>query len=263
MKPFRQVPLESLSNNPGHIMPLPAILLTRPDGQSVVIADKLRQELGFQGDIIQSPLLKIEPTDERPDLSGTKGLIFTSKHGVMRFEQFESRRDLPCWCVGRSTGQAAERAGLKSVVAGGDAEALKRRILADAPEGPLLHLRGEQTRGDIAETLSAGGIETQASVVYRQVPKMLTNEAKTVLNRGNTVILPLFSPNTARQFVKQGPFSAPLFVVAISDNVAVELRGLDFAKLIVSPKPDVPSMLKAMGALIAASSRIEGGTGRH
>ena len=263
MKPFRQVTLESLSNNPGPIMPLPSILLTRPKGQAAAFADRLKQESGFEGKICLSPLLEIVLIAERPDLSGIRGLIFTSKPGYWPLTQLNSRRDLPCWCVGQSTGQAAERIGLASIAADGDAKSLIRRILADAPDGPLLHLCGEKTRGDVADTLSASGIETKACVVYRQVPRPLTHEAKALLNRENPVIVPLFSPNTAGQFMRQGPFTAPLYVAAISENAAVELQGEDVEKLIVAQTPDALSMLKATDALIAASCGIEGRSGRH
>lgn len=263
MRPFRQVTPEGLPNNPGPDMPDPAIILTRPKAQAAGFAEKLRQELGFEGEICLSPLIAIEPVGEAPVLDGVGGLIFTSKHGVDRFCALSESRDLPCWCVGDATARAADRAGMQARAAEGDASSLIRRILADAPKGPLLHLRGEQARGEVAPNLANAGLEAREQVLYRQVPCALSDRAKTLLQRENPVILPLFSPNTAVQFKSQGPFTAPLFLAAISQNVARELDGVAARQLVVAGRPDAGAMVKATDALIAAARSIESGTGAH
>lgn len=265
MKPWTQVTLEGPSNNPGPAMSMKsyAIILTRPDAALAGFAGDLRDTLGFGGEICLSPLLEIEPVDAGLDLTGLGGLIFTSKNGVERFAVLSERRDLTCWCVGAATAHAAKRAGLNAYAADGDAPTLIRRILADVPKAPLLHIRGEAARGDVAATLTEAGIFTRDVVVYRQARRPLSERAKTLLKRENPVILPLFSPNTARQFVSQGPYDAPLLIAAISENVAAELTGLAVERLVIADKPDAGAMLKAVDALIAAEDRIEGGTDAH
>jgi uroporphyrinogen-III synthase len=83
------------------------------------------------------------------------------------------------------------------------------------------------------------------------------------LQRENPVILPLFSPNTTRQLVGQGPFAAPLFVAAISQNAGVELDEMATRRLVVADRPDAAAMVKAIDALIAAARSIESGKGTH
>lgn len=217
---------------------IPLILLTRPAAAAEAFAKQLA---GMGADVVISPVQAIEqvPFDEPREYAGA---IFTSRNGVA----VVAGRDLQCWCVGDATQKDAENRGWQARSADGDAEALFRRILADRPKGPLIHFRGAFARGNLAERLTAEGIETREIVVYQQVSNALSEDAKAALNRENPVILPLFSPRSAAQVVQQGPFTAPLIVVAMSDAVASEAAALDPARLIVADLPDAASMVAAI-----------------
>ncbi len=227
------------------------ILLTRPRDASDRFAARLRAE-GIVAPLVISPVLRIEPCEaEIPEKM--VGAIFTSMNGVASAEG----RELPAWCVGAATAEAARAKGWRAMAAGGDAESLLRRILADAPEGPLVHFRGEHARGNVAARLVARGIEATEIVVYRQKAQPLNAEAEALLGREKPLILPLFSPRSAAQVAKAGPYRAPLFIVAISDAVASEVERLAPRQVIVTPEPDAEFMVAGIKQFADAACRIE------
>lgn len=207
-----------------------------------------------------SPLIKIVPTGEIPSLDGVSGVIFTSVSSV------EAMADggLPAWCVGDATAEAARARGWQARAAGGDAEALCERVLADARrgsvKGPLLHLRGRFARGDLSTRLSAAGVPTGEAIVYDQKLCGLSEDAKALLMRENPVIVPLFSPRSAAQFaaeVAQIEVSAPMYVVAMSAAVAAETQDLDAFVLKLLAHPSAAEMIDAVLGLLDASDHVE------
>ncbi|MDT8328210.1 MAG: uroporphyrinogen-III synthase, partial [Roseovarius sp.] len=118
------------------------ILITRPDPAATRFADQVRARLGGRAAILCAPLMRIEYGGALPDIGEDDVLIFTSRHGVAGFCRLTKRRDFTCYAVGDATAEAANRAGLRAISAGGDAGALLARIAADGANGPFLHLRG-------------------------------------------------------------------------------------------------------------------------
>ncbi|SHJ87408.1 uroporphyrinogen-III synthase [Shimia gijangensis] len=229
----------------------PIILLTRP----LEAAEKFTHQLkaaGVQAEILVSPVQGIEPVKFEEPIN-LAGAIFTSRNGV----DAVMGRDAPCWCVGEATAKAARAKGWQAVSADGDAEAVFRRIAADHPKGPLIHFRGAYARGNLAERLWDDGIETREMVVYQQVSLPMSDAAKAVLMRENPVILPLFSPRSAAQLVQQGPFAAPLWVVAMSEAVAANAAALSPTKLEISVTPDAKGMVAAIKQVAKAAYGIE------
>ncbi|MEP2531703.1 uroporphyrinogen-III synthase [Shimia sp.] len=231
-----------------------SVLITRPEAAAQEFALRLSQA-GVQARLVISPLLEIEYLSP-PKIQGYRGVLFTSRNGVAAMGQ----SDLPAWCVGDATAKAASVLGWQAVSAGGDVQALTARVFADQVNGPLLHIRGEHTRGDLAARLSEGGIETQEAVVYRQNALALNADAKTVLAQDMPVILPVFSPRTAKLLARDAPFRAPLRIVAISHAVADEFRDIDCDTLILAERPDANSMLKVVTSLFNTDCRIEDNT---
>ena len=79
-------------------------------------------------------------------------------------------------------------------------------------------------------------------MAYDQRPVDLTDAARDVLAGQAPVILPLFSPRTAAIFKGHGPFSAPLYIVAMSEAVRESLVPLPVASLQVSAAPTAEQM---------------------
>jgi len=229
----------------------PIILLTRPKAAAKKFMQQL-QGAGVIEEILISPVQGIEPT-EFDEPKAMAGAIFTSRNGV----EAAKGRDALCWCVGAATAKAAQDKGWKAIAAGGDAESVFRRITADKPAGPLIHFRGVFARGNLAERLNDEGIEIREIIAYNQVGQALSDDALSVLARGNPVILPLFSPRSAAQLAQQGPFFAPLFVIAMSDAVAAEAVSLGAEDVRISATPDAEGMVAAIKQVANAAYGIE------
>ena len=203
--------------------------------------------MGDELDIILSPALQIVPLPVNiPDVAG---LIFTSANGVAQAARLNLPSGLPAWCVGDRTADAATKAGFDAKAGPGDAAALIETIIAARPAGPLAHIRGEHARGDVAEKLTAAGIACADLVAYAQRPLPLNAAAKTALSGEKPVVLPLFSPRTGTILSGQGPFTAPLHVVAIS---AAALPDMAMQGAYVAAHPDGEAMVAATIACLQA-----------
>lgn len=229
------------------------VLLTRPEEQSRSFAAALRGRFGDRVRPILSPLMRPGyPSFDLPP-GPYAAVIFTSLHGVAAALPHRARLPHLAWCVGARTAQEAQAAGLQTRAADGDAESLVAAILADPPPGRLLHLRGKETRGAVAERLTQAGIPTDAVTVYRQDPLPLSAEAAELLARPGVVIVPLFSPRSAGLFRDALPrqLAADLRLAAMSAAVAEALRDVP-GQVVVARRPDAEAMLEAVEELIAA-----------
>lgn len=231
----------------------PSLIITRPIAAAKSFARALRCE-GFDGEIVISPVTVIRPEKSTINWDGIRGVIFTSRNAV----KLVKVQNVPCWCVGDATARCAMALGWEAKSASGTADDLVRRILADAPSGPLLHLRGLHSRGNIAARLASGGIEVHEQVVYEQEQQALNSQAKALLLRENSVIIPLFSPNSAVYFASSAPFKASLRIAAMSDAVADEIRHLGPENLVIAQELSAESMIKAVKDVLDTGYGIEG-----
>ncbi len=236
----------------------PCLFLTRPARESAAFADAARAA-GWRGAVFCAPLMRIDlepPSEDALARAGT--LIVTSQHAVAALAQATARRDWPVWCVGPRTAQAARAAGFAHVhQAGGDARALLAELRAARPPAPLLHLRGAHVACDLAAALQA-----QALVVYRQEALTLPREAAERVAAGGVLVLPVFSPRSARLLVAAlAPLrhdAAHKELLAISpaarDAALAASNGVDWAGVTVAARPDAQSMC---AALMRLQARLE------
>ncbi len=190
-----------------------------------------------------------------------RGLIFTSANAVNAAVSLGVDRDLPAWCVGPATTQAAKAAGWRAQQAGATAEELVASLLQLRPQSPLLHLRGEHGRGNVAERLTGSGLTTREQPVYQQHLLPLSDEASLAAEGARPVIAPLFSPRTARQFADVWAGTAPLWLAAISEATAEPLKSLGFERLKITSEPTPDKMQKAVKKLVKHAMRVEGAPG--
>ena len=220
-------------------MALPTLILTRPQASAeafaaTVASDSVR--------VLIAPLMQIVGTGIAPDLENTSGVIFTSSNGVHHAPQGAGR---PAFCVGTQTTNRARERGWVAQMAGACAEDLISTLLEVRPAGPLLHLGGEHTIGDIALSLTDAGIQTRHVALYRQQLLPLSAEAKEAL-KGPT-ILPVFSPRTARQLVAESKGMLKFaHIIALSDSVAAPFVGENLSQCIILPSPQAIYMRKAV-----------------
>jgi uroporphyrinogen-III synthase len=238
---------------------LPAFLLTRPAAQSHRFAAQLHQRFGPDITVTISPLLAphyLEPPIPQGPFSA---LIFTSETGVAAFLAHPARpKDLPklAYCVGERTAKAAQNAGLEPVSADGDAANLILLIRQKGQRGPLLHICGKHTRGDVAQTLTDGRLPTQSCVLYDQIEQKLTKAAVALLRGEGAVMVPLFSPRSAGLFCKQvsalSLLSRPTYAV-LSKAVGDSLSEVQNANLCYAEKPTAASLIDAIAQFYAVA----------
>ncbi len=195
------------------------------------------------------------------ETDGIGGLIFTSANGVNAAAALGVDRDLPAWCVGPSTTEAAKTAGWMAQMVGATAEELVAGLLRLRPGSPLLHLRGEHSRGNIAERLTGSGLTTREQPVYQQHLLPLSDEASLAAEGNQPVIAPLFSPRSARHFAEVWAGTAPLWLAAISDATAEPLNSLAFERLRIANEPTPDQMQKAVKKLVKHAMRVESAPG--
>jgi uroporphyrinogen-III synthase len=187
------------------------LVLTRPAAQSRALAD------GFAAAarVVISPVMKISGTGAAVDLTPYTGVILTSANAGPFLPDLGGVR---AFCVGDRTARVAEGAGAEIGLVARNADGLVARI---AGPGPLIHLRGQHARGQIAERMNSAGIETHEAVVYRQEAVPLTAEAVAAIESDAPVVLPLYSPRSA-QLVAQGVkrVGSHVRVIAMSGAVA-------------------------------------------
>jgi len=230
----------------------PTVLLTRPAAQSDSFAQSLQvRVVGLR--VVVSPLMATVFHAVTLPKESLQGVILTSQTGAEAAGRLRTQLPDLAYCVGDRTAQVAREAGFRVQSAQGDAEALLALILREKPQN-LIHLRGREARGDLAQRLSAAGVLTQDRVVYAQEAQLLSDEAVALLSGKAPVLVPLFSPRSAEILgaAWQGLAThAPLVVVAISQAVA-EAAAFCPTKPVIATHPDAPSMRDAVLAQLLA-----------
>ncbi|MCJ8140788.1 uroporphyrinogen-III synthase [Falsirhodobacter halotolerans] len=212
------------------------ILLIRPEPQNAAFAARLAAP------VVRAPLFDMRRLT--PDLPPAAAVVFTSANAIV--PPAVAPR---AWCVGDRTADAARRAGYDAISAQGDAEALVAAILASNERGPLLHLRGRDSRGDVARRLTDAGVPTVERVIYDMQPRPLSPEGQALLDGAAPVIVPLFSPAAAGRFAAVAAGArAPLCLPCLSPAVA---RAAPPGLVRVCPRPDAAAMLEAILAMRA------------
>ena len=221
----------------------PIILLTRPRPQ----AEAFRRRLGNGAEVLISPVLEIVSLPLVADPASYAGLIFTSQNAVRAAASQAALAGMRAWAVGRRTAAAARAEGLRVTSADGTADDLVALLARARPAGRLLFLRGEHSRGQVAERLNSAGIETDSEVIYRQEERPLSARALAALQGARPVILPLFSPRSARLLSHQAQGAgAPLHLVAMSPAVLAAWEGPAPASARTVERPEAEAMARAI-----------------
>jgi uroporphyrinogen-III synthase len=228
----------------------PTLILTRPEAQSHGLAAACRRRFGEDLPILISPVLEIEILPVARALEDYPTLVFTSSNGVAAVAERGGLSNGRAYCVGERTAEAAQELGLEVVQGPGTSEALIARIIADRPAGPILHIRGEHARGDVAGSLAGAGLMADETVAYRQIARRMSEAAVQALTRQGVLIFPLFSPRSAALVSATARAGrAPMRVAAISAATA-EAWTAPAERIDVAAHPDAASMMDAIGRLL-------------
>ena len=214
--------------------PAPILLLTRPEPAS----RRFAAGLGHLGvEVLIAPVLSIRPVaHDAGRLAAARGLVFTSVNAVPAAGPGRGR---PAICVGPATAEAARAAGFD--VTEGPGDAVRMLPLLDGLGEGWLHPHGAH----VAKVLPVPGM-----VVYDQLPEPLNAAAQSALAGPVPVILPLFSPRSARILSDQAVGArAPLWLAPISPAARDAWQG-PAARIAPAPTPDAEGVLWAVERLL-------------
>ncbi|NNK79572.1 MAG: uroporphyrinogen-III synthase [Litoreibacter sp.] len=222
------------------------ILLTRPQRQSERFADILHKQLGDHLEIEISPILEIRFIDPEVDLTRVDGLVFTSENGVSGLARVTPRRDLAAYCVGDRTAEVAREAGFEARSAHGDVDALAEMLVRSAGGKTLLYARGKHIARDLQPMLGCACIDLNETVVYDQAELPLSEVARALLAGTDPVLIPLFSPRSARLLCQSLDRSstAPCVALCLSKAVAEGCPPGLFDVIAISGAPNLQSMVE-------------------
>jgi uroporphyrinogen-III synthase len=229
------------------------ILLTRPAAQSRRFAQSLRRAVSQPLRVTIAPLMQPIFFPISTPLIAPAVLVFTSETGVAAYAADPFAGAMMAYCVGDATARVARKQGLQAISASGDAHDLVDLILRTRPAGPILHLRGQESTGDVVSRLTEAGLDATDLVVYAQAPCALTSAALRLLRGHEPVVLPLFSPRSARLFCAAVQPTAPLHIAAMSQAVADALGHLPHIQLRIAAAPTAAAMVQTVKDLLTAA----------
>ena len=187
-------------------------------------------------------------------LDGVQAVLATSANGVRALARRTPRRDVPIYCVGPQTAEAARGLGFETAHnAEGDSATLVEFVAAraDPMKGTLLHAAGSETAGRMRQALQAKGFKFETIILYDAVPAAaLPENARVALQDRTLNGVMLFSPRSAKIFatlVTEAKLAAAcekIEAYCISAATASELSPLSFARVAVAGVPNQDAILQ-------------------
>jgi uroporphyrinogen-III synthase len=226
----------------------PTILVTRPEPQASRFATACRKRLGASARVMVAPLMAPEFEGDSIDGAQFAAAIFTSETGVTGAARLWDGPKGMAFAVGDRTAEAANALGWNCISADGDMADLAKLIAESGAGGPMIWARGSHVAGDFGNEATARGVSITECQVYRQIEQDLPVHARAVLDRPGVVVLPLFSPRSAKiaQAATEGA-KARVIPIAISSAAAA---GFGAAETIpVARHPGSSAMLDAIAAI--------------
>jgi uroporphyrinogen-III synthase len=230
------------------------LLVTRPLEDAEPLARKL-QAMGHEVTI--DPMLSLVLKPETPlDRTRVQALLVTSANGL---RALAGRPDLKNWlkvplfAVGPTTAAMAQALGFSSVYeAQGDVVSLSALSIAqlDPDGGPLVHVSGTVTAGDLKGTLERAGFWVETAVLYEaKAAEQLSKVTIDELSRASIHGVLLYSRRSAEVFRRLCESAGleenlgDLTAYCLSGNVATPLQGLGFGGIQVATAPNETELL--------------------
>lgn len=188
-----------------------------------------------------APLLVVRPlplTDPAPDHAA---LAFTSRNAVVLWAGLGPQRNLPVFCVGDATAEAARAAGYTDVhSASGGVQELAALIRLEAP-GPVLAPGPDRPAADLS-ALVGPDTPVHMLAVYDTV------EADDPAPAAFDGVL-FHSPRAATAFANRHAGTAPgRLAFAMSPAVAAPLEALGFSGVRIAARPDEQALIDTLDA---------------
>ena len=223
----------------------PIVLLTRPTQSSELFRDALKAAAGAFRPYL-CPAFEYEAVAYRE--VSFDAAIFTSKAGVQFAPSGNGR---VAWCVGEATAQMARAKGYLTKTGTGNAMDLSKMILRSDLRDRMIHFRGENVRIDVKAILEEAGLTCADTVIYRKVIARVPEGLLDVLNSTDVFIVPMFSGETVSIIEDWGLDLERAWVVAISEEVALNAQNLNPKGISTAANPNLDEMVRIMTRLIA------------
>ncbi|HXV74651.1 MAG TPA: uroporphyrinogen-III synthase [Sphingomonadales bacterium] len=232
------------------------VILTRPLEKAQLLAERLKSE----GDeVLLAPMLRISFLPVEEPAEPLQAVIFTSVQGVEGVANAKGFQIFPAFTVGTKTASSARQVGFERVFnADGDVEDLLRLILAEANtgKGPLVHLCGDLTTGNLVERLRERGFDARRQKVYETHAQesLPATVAERIRARGFDAAL-FFSPRSASLFCRiarekeLADFFRHAAAVAMSEAVKEEAAALPWKKIHTAERPTESAVLAVLQTL--------------
>ena len=234
----------------------PVVLTTRPVEDAERDCSYLRQR-GI--DAISSPMLEIRDHPfEFPPLEDIEAMVLTSRHAAARLRSI-GVQDLPCFCVGKTTADAAREAGIEQTISGpGDGKGLAQ-LITRHPYKSLLWPSAVDTGFDIKAALAQEGISVHRVSVYEAAHvDRFTPESFEMLKSGRIRAVLAHSGRAGERFTELmeeeglGHLLKSMTMIAISTRAA-GLCGTDWHSIVVVDQPRRKAMLDAAITAVAGA----------
>ena len=222
-------------------------IVTRPRADSETLAAALARR-GI--DSVIAPVIRIETLRDpaaATAVAAAQAVLLTSANGARALAANTGRRGTPVIAVGDATAAAARVAGFGDVrSADGDARALAAFAGArlDPAAGPLLHVCGRRTTGDLDAVLRRAGFACGRLPLYDAVAAAtLPEAAAAALRDGAADAVLLFSPRSAAVFVRLARHAgladtlARVDACCLSAAVAEAAAPASWRRVVISPRP--------------------------
>jgi uroporphyrinogen-III synthase len=177
------------------------LILTRPEGDSAVLSQKLKS-LGHE--VLSSPLLEIVQNAQVtiPDRPWA-AILVTSANGIRHLPPDHVAADVRVIAVGEQSAEAARICGFHTVEShGGDVTRLAAWITGHVSPsvGPLLYVTGKEISGDLAGALATSGFDVHRVETYQAVARPLSLSARDIAASDGVL---LYSPRSAKLWVSE------------------------------------------------------------
>ncbi|MCY4152536.1 MAG: uroporphyrinogen-III synthase [Aestuariivita sp.] len=223
----------------------PLLLITRPLDAGQRFVRSLPEEITQATLVVCAPLIEIKSGEKDVDTAGYRAVIFSSRNGVRHSRVPKDQPPIKAYCVGQATTEFARKTGWKAIYAGASASELVARLCQCKPSGPLLHLRGKLTVGNIASSLTRAGVTTTELVVYDQLPVSFSDEARQTIELAKHVIAPLFSRRTAELLAAEN-LASRMYVVALSPAVSQPCFSMNCQQITVAKQPTRDAVIEVL-----------------